>query len=79
MKINKLKYYTVVLLMFTLLNISRAQENQRQYKETMEMKAEENGDIIVNSSIKFIASAWEGVKQRRGNEPSILKNELKKR
>ena len=76
MKINKLKYYTVVLLMFTVLNISQAQETQRSYKETMEMKAEENGDIVVNSSIKFIASAWEGVKQRRGNEPSILKNEL---
>ena len=79
MKINKLKYCTVVLLMFTVLNISQAQETQRSYKETMEMKAEENGDIVVNSSIKFIASAWEGVKQRRGNEPSILKNELKKR
>ncbi len=74
----KLKAY-IIISAICLLYATKGHTQEKGYKETMEMTAMENGDINVSSKIKFNASTWEMVKQRRSIEPSVLKNELKKR
>ena len=78
MKIKNLKYYLVILVLVGLTVSSPAQEASKGYKETLEMNADEMGDITVISNIKYNASTWDFVKQRHGTDPSVLKNVFKR-
>ena len=73
------RYFIIAAFIICMALKLQAQEQTKGYKETMEMKTEENGDVFVTSVIKFNAATWDFVKQRHGNDPSVLKNELKKR
>jgi hypothetical protein len=78
MKIIKLKYTLVLLLTVFLFIKTMAQDASKGYKETLEMNADEKGDVIVNSNIKYNASTWDFAKQRHATDPSVLKNLFKK-
>jgi VCBS repeat-containing protein len=76
MKIMNLKYNLIALFTICLCANSLAQD--KGYKETIEMNADEKGDVTVISNIKYNAATWDYVKQRHGTDPSVLKNVFKK-
>jgi hypothetical protein len=75
MKFIHLKYHLIALFAIVCIN-SHAQD--KGYKETIEMNADEKGDVTVISNIKYNAATWDYVKQRHGTDPSVLKNVFKK-
>ena len=78
MKLSSLKCGIILLFVFCSVQKTTAQESSKGYKETLEMNADEQGDITVVSNIKYNASTWDFVKQRHGTDPSVLKNVFKK-
>ncbi len=75
MKIKILKYYTVILFAIFLAVNSHAQETaSKGYKETLEMNADEKGDMTVISKIVYNASRWAIIKEQHGLDRSVLKN-----
>jgi hypothetical protein len=73
-----IKYNTALLLMFFLISNVYAQEMKKGYKQNIEMTADEKGDVIVASSIKYNAQTWDAVKQMHMTDASVMKNMLKK-
>jgi hypothetical protein len=73
-----IKYSTALLLLVFLLSNVHAQEMKKGYKESIEMTADEKGDVIVASSIKYNAQTWDAVKQMHMTDASVMKNMLKK-
>ena len=78
MKIKKLKYYTVILFTICLTVNSHAQQTEKGYSSTMEMNADEKGDIEVTAVTKYSAKYWEYIKESKALEPSIMKNTIKR-
>jgi VCBS repeat-containing protein len=78
MKINKIKYGLSLIAILTISNKINAQESSKGYKETLEMTADEKGDIVVNSNITYNAAMWATAKQLHATESSVVKNNLKK-
>jgi hypothetical protein len=77
MKITHIKYGLSVCLLLWGSTPIFAQES-KGYKETLEMNADEKGDITVVSNIKYNAATWDYVKQQHGTDPSVLKNNIKR-
>lgn len=77
MKITHIKYGLSVCLLLWGSTPIIAQES-KGYKETLEMNADEKGDITVVSNIKYNAATWDYVKQQHGTDPSVLKNNIKR-
>ena len=78
MKIAHIKYQLLALLFVCGSTTIQAQGSSKGYKETIEMNADEKGDITVVSNIKYNAATWDYVKQQHGTDPSVLKNNIKR-
>jgi hypothetical protein len=78
MKRQNSKYYILAFALCFLVITGISQELPKGYKVTMEMNADEKGDIVVNATTKYNAQYWDYVKQIKGIEPSVMKNNLKK-
>lgn len=78
MKITFIKYSLPALLLLCGSTKMQAQESSKGYKETLEMNADEKGDITVVSNIKYNAATWDYIKQQHGTDPSVLKNNIKR-
>ncbi|WP_462248730.1 hypothetical protein [Ferruginibacter sp.] len=78
MKIKNLKYYTVVFITICFAVNSYAQQADKGYSSTMEMTADEKGDIQITAVTKYSAAYWDYMKQSKALEPSIMKNTIKR-
>ena len=78
MKITHIQYSLLVFLLCCCNNLLQAQGSSKGYKETLEMNADEKGDLTVVSNIKYNAATWDYVKQQHGTDPSVLKNNIKR-
>jgi hypothetical protein len=74
MKLVTLKYSFIVLFIFCSVITSQGQTMLNGYKITMEMTADEKGDVAMNITYKYNAALWDMVKQNHGSDPSVLKN-----
>ena len=72
------KFQILLFLLCFSCSLTDAQESSKGYKETLEMNADEKGDLTVVSNIKYNAATWDYIKQQHGTDPSVLKNNIKR-
>jgi hypothetical protein len=74
MTLLNIKRYT--LLFAAICMSANAMAQDKGYKETLDMTADEKGDITVTSSIKYNAQTWDIAKQRHATDKSVLRNRI---
>ncbi len=74
----KINFGITLFLLFCCSIKMNAQESSKGYKETLEMNADEKGDLTVITNIKYNAATWDYIKQQHGTDPSVLKNNIKR-
>lgn len=76
MKVLKLKYYIVTVLVCCCLGKAFGQD--KGYKVNMEMTVDEKGDAAIDISTKYNAQLWDVIKQNHNADASVLKNNWKR-
>ncbi|MGC4103666.1 hypothetical protein [Ferruginibacter sp.] len=76
MKLTPFKYFATLLIAVCFTTGLRAQDD-KGYKETLEMNVDDKGEMTVVSKIVYNAATWASIKQQHGTDKSVLKNLFK--